>query len=434
MGAQMRWLSEFVCYLLVVACVLLAGLAVLPARTARAGEANGGSEAVQQEDPKPLLDLSRYVPDWARREIVAGIAVWQFAASFVLILAGLVFKKTSDYLFETKIIPLLDKTPFVIDSLLAAAAAKPLGFLLLLGGIAGALAVLPLPKAEPNISGFVDGALTVLVAANIGWFVFRLVDVGVEYLTKLAARTESKLDEQLVPLIRKALKVTIGIVGAVWVVQLLGYSVSSLLAGLGIGGLAVALALQDTLANFFGSVSIYVDRPFVVGDLIRVNGGVEGFVEQVGFRSTRLRTWPGTMVAIPNKTVASAVIDNWSRMPKRRVMQNVGLTYETTADQMEAAIAGIREIIENDDGVDKELIIVRFTEFADSSLNILVFYYTVALDIAGHNETKERINLAIMRLISEMELSIAFPTRTVYFEGDIAKDLARKRADDTMEA
>ncbi|NQT18929.1 MAG: mechanosensitive ion channel family protein [Planctomycetes bacterium] len=268
------------------------------------------------------------------------------------------------------------------------------------------------------------GALAMLLAADVVWFLFRVIDVAVEYLAKLALRTESKLDDQLIPMIRKALKITIGVICGVWVIQLLGYSVSSLLAGLGIGGLAVALALQDALANFFGSVSLYIDRPFVVGDLIRMDGDVEGFVVQIGFRSTRLRTWPGTMVAIPNKVLANAVIDNWTRMPKRRVMHSVGLTYETTADQMEAAVAGIRSIIENDDGVDKEFIVVRFTEFADSSLNILVYYYTVAPDMPGHNETRERINLAIMRLVDEMGLSIAFPTRTVYFEGDIAKDMA----------
>ena len=373
----------------------------------------------------PPIDL----PSWLQHEVV-GIAMWQFVAAFLFVLAGLVAKKISDYLFETKIIPLLRKTPFAMDNLLATAASKPVGMLLLLGGIAGACGVLPLPEPgpsdldAPNVRGFVTGVLAMLLAADIVWFLFRVIDVAVEYLAKLALRTESKLDDQLVPMIRKALKITVGVVCGVCVSQLLGYSVSSLLAGLGIGGLAVALALQDALANFFGSVALYIDRPFIVGDLIRMDGDVEGFVEQIGFRSTRLRTWPGTMVVVPNKMLSNAVIDNWTRMPKRRVMHSVGLTYETTADQMEAAVAGIRSIIENDDGIDKEFIVVRFTEFADSSLNILVFYYTVALDMPGHNETKERINLAIMRLVAEMGLSIAFPTRTVYFEGDIAKGMA----------
>lgn len=410
---------------LVSSILLVVALCTLSlAHCAFAEEVNPQDQSSDAGTSEPAFDLSSHFPAWMRYQ-VAGVALWQFASAFVLILAGLVAKKISDYLFETKIIPVLQKTPFALDNLLASAASKPVGVLLLLGAIAGAFGVLPLPGTpETGVRAFVTGVLTVLLAADVIWFLFRVIDVAVEYLAKLALRTESKLDDQLVPMLRKALKITVGVICSVWVIQLLGYSVSSLIAGLGIGGLAVALALQDALANFFGSVSIYIDRPFVVGDLIRMDGDVEGFVEQIGFRSTRLRTWPGTMVAIPNKMLANAVIDNWTRMPKRRVMHSVGLTYETTADQMEEAVAGIRSIVENDDGVDKEFIVVRFTEFGDSSLNILVFYYTVALDMPGHNETKERINLAIMRLLDEMGLSIAFPTRTVYFEGDIAKGMA----------
>ena len=226
------------------------------------------------------------------------------------------------------------------------------------------------------------------------------------------------------PVIRKGLKLTVGVVSFVWVVQLLGYSVSSLLAGLGIGGLAVALALQDTLSNFFGSIFIFLDRPFSVGDWIKI-GDVEGTVEQVGFRSTRIRTWPATLVSIPNKTMASGTIDNRSKMPKRRVHQTVGVTYETTADQMEQAVRAIRDIITNDDGVDKEFIVVRFTDFGDSSLKIMLYYFTKAVAFADHLAIKERINLAVMRALRGMGLSIAFPTHTVYFEGQVAENLAK---------
>jgi len=200
-----------------------------------------------------------------------------------------------------------------------------------------------------------------------------------------------------------------------YVFQLLGYNVSSLLAGLGIGGLAVALALQDTLSNFFGSVFIFLDRPFMVGDWVKI-GDIEGIVEDIGFRSTRIRTWLKTLVSIPNKNVANATIDNWSRMPRRRVFQTIGVTYETTADQMEQAVKEIKKIIENDPGVDKDFIVVKFSEFGDSSLNITVIYFTIDTTLAGHLETKERINLAIMRKLLDLGLSIAFPTMSIYLE------------------
>jgi len=367
------------------------------------------------------LDLSRYFPRWARYRVM-GVAVWQLVATFVFLALGLTLRKVSDYAFSTHIIPLLEKTPYQFDHLIARAASAPAGYLILLAGLYAAIAVLPLPASA---SGFVFGALQVLLAVDILWFLFRLVDVADRYLQRLAARTESKLDDQLVPVVRKALKATIGVIGFVWVIQLLGYSVSALITGLGIGGLAVALALQDTLGNFFGSVFIFLDRPFAVGDWIKLEG-VEGVVEEVGFRSTRIRTFPATLVSVPNKTVAAAIIDNWSRMPKRRITQTVGVTYETSADQMEQAVEGIREILEKDEGVDKELIVVRFTEFGDSSLNISLIYFTIALSIADHWATKERVNLAIMRLVERLGLSIAFPTRTLYLEGEIARDLVER--------
>lgn len=372
---------------------------------------DSGTRAVSPAGPE--IDLSGYVPSWAREEIL-GVSLWQFAAAFVLLLIGLAAKKISDHIFAKVVTRLVRKTRFRIDDLIADAASKPFGYLLLLAGLGGAFGVLTLPT-EPNVHGLVFGSLKVLLAADIMWFLFRLVDTAVEYLARLAERTESTLDDQLVPVIRKALKATIGVIFFVWIVQLLGYSVSSLIAGLGIGGLAVALALQDTLGNFFGSVFIFLDRPFCVGDWIKI-GDVEGIVEQVGFRTTRVRTWPATLVSIPNKTVASATIDNWSRMPKRRVAQTVGVTYKTNADQMEDVVEAIRQVLISDEGVDQEFIVVRFTEFGESSLNILVYYFTKAVAFADHLATKQRINLAIMRVLEKRGLSIAFPTRTLYLE------------------
>jgi MscS family membrane protein len=401
-------------------------LAVQAATSLYASEASQATEETLRTSKSsasaPKLDLSSYLPRWARAEFL-GIAIWQFVVAFVFILLGLVLKKVSDYVFEKKFAPFLARTRLAFDNLLTRAASKPLGYLFFLGGIYGALAVL-VPTGS-NIRDFAFGAIKVLVATDVLWFLFRMIDVLVEYLTKLTQRTESKLDDQLIPLLRKALKVTVGVVCFLWVVQLLGLKVSSLLAGLGIGGLAVALALQDTLANFFGSVFIFLDRPFAVGDWIKVND-VEGTVEDIGFRSTRVRTWPKSLVSIPNKTVAAATIDNWSKMPKRRVMQTVGVTYETTPEQMEQAVAAIRGIVENNEGVDKEFIVIRFTEFGDSSLNILVYYFTRATAFANHLATKERINLAIMRALRKLGLSIAFPTRTLYFEGQVARGLAAR--------
>jgi len=380
-------------------------------------------EEVLPESPKRLGDS---LPDWVRYEFL-GVAIWQFIAAFLLVLLGLALRKVSDYVFEKRIIPTLQKTRFNIDHLLSGALTKPLGCVILLGALALAVWVLALPTEPTNVRAGAFGALKVLLVADVLWLLFRLVDVLAVYLTRLAGRSESELDDQLVPLVRKALKVTIGLLLAVWVVQLLGYSVTSLLAGLGIGGLAVALALQDTLGNFFGSIFIFIDRPFLIGDMVKM-GDVEGTVERIGFRSTRIRTWPATLVCIPNKTVAEATIDNWSKMPKRRVLQTIGVTYETTADQMQEAVAAIREVLAGDEGVDQEFIVVRFSGFGASSLDITIYYFTKAVAYADHLETRERVNLAIMRAVADLGLEIAFPTRTVYFEGDLARGMAGQKA------
>ena len=377
--------------------------------------------AIEDEAPDPSF-LEEYAPEWSRYRLL-DIAVWQFAVAFAFILLGLVARKVADYVIQSHVLRLLKKTRMEFDNLVVEAASKPLGWLLLLAGMALAVWVLALPTEPTNVKRFAFAVLKILLVADLLWFLFRFVDVLAVYLTHLAGRTESALDDNLVPLVRKALKVTLGLLLGVWVVQLLGYNISSLLAGLGVGGLAVALALQDTLANFFGSIFILMDRPFMVGDMVEIEG-TQGTVEQIGFRSTRIRTWPATLVSLPNKTVAATKIDNWSRMPKRRVFQTVGVTYETSAEEMQQAVAAIRSILENDDGVDQEFIVVRFSEFGASSLDIRVLYFTRAIAYPDHMETKERVNLAIMRALRGMSLSIAFPTHTVYFEGDVAERLA----------
>jgi MscS family membrane protein len=375
-----------------------------------------------------LAWFQAHLPRWALNELL-GIAVWQFIVAFVFLLGALVLKKVSDYIFGKNLIPLLRRT---LDHTLADAASKPLGYLILLGGLAGAMWVLRLPQEPFDLRGTVDVVLKVFLTADIMWFLFRLVDVLAVHLSKLTGRAQSKLDDHLVPLIRKCLKVTVGVVLALWLVQLLGYNVSSLLAGLGIGGLAVALALQDTLSNFFGSVVILLDRPFQVGHMVKIDG-FEGRVEEIGFRSPRLRTWPATLVSIPNKTVATATIDNLSRMPKRGVIQTIGLASQTRADQVVKARDAIRQIIVTDPGVDPEFILVAFEDFGASSLDLKLIYYTKAVVFADHLVTKERVNLAIMRTLEGLDISMSSPTRVVHFEGEIAKEMAARRKGDAPE-
>jgi len=363
------------------------------------------------------MDWKLHLSVWLQKEII-GIALWQILMAVFLIIIGLSFKKISDHIFEKRLIPFLKKTRPDIDHLFFEALSKPLGFIILLAGIAGAFAVLPLPE-KPNINGFVFVGLKIIAAIIVIWFLFRIIDISLKYIARIANRTESKLDEQMLPFISKAVKIVIFLMLALWVLQLSGYNISSLLAGLGIGGLAVALGLQDTLSNFFGSISIFADRPFIVGDMVKI-GEIQGTVEEIGFRSTRIRTFEATLVSIPNKTVANSVIDNLSRRSKRKVEQTISITYSTTAEQIEKVVSSIREIISRDEEVDPESVLVNFSNFGGSSLDIKIVYFIKTLDPKKYLAVQERINLAIMRKLEELGV-FTFPTRSIYIENNDKK-------------
>lgn len=433
-----------ICILVLAAVFILPGLAGSQAITKAAV---AGSETAEQTDVQSqstgsasnifdvviegigesvntmTISLGNFLPSWAHNTML-NVPIWKYFVVFIIILVGYVAKKISDVIFHHKLIPFFKNTKVSFDHFLLEAASKPVGYCLFLVFLSCALIVL-MYKPGSRLWELVRTGIGVAFASLLLWFLCRLVDVITHYLISHARRTDSKLDDQLAPLFSKALKVTIGIIYILWVIQEFGYNISAVLAGLGIGGLAVALALQDTLANLFGSIFIILDRPFRVGDRIVVDD-VDGVVEEVGFRCTRLRTLTKTLVSIPNKIVATVKVDNITSMPKRKVVQTIGLTYETNAAQMEEACGNIREILDSDAGVDKEFIVVRFSEFGDSSLNITVIYFTATADYEEFLVIKERVNLAIMRALDGLGLSIAFPTRTLYLEGDIARSLAEK--------
>ena len=195
----------------------------------------------------------------------------------------------------------------------------------------------------------------------------------------------------------------------------MGVKISALVASLGIGGAALAFASKDTIANLFGSISIVADRPFVLGDWVKV-GDVEGIVDNVGVRSTRIRTFQKTLVTIPNSVLANESVDNYSKMPTRKVVMTVGLTYSTTADQIEAIIADFKDLLNKNSGVENGSELVNFVKFNDSSLDIQLIYYTYNTDLAGYLDTMQSVNLSIMRAVEARGLSFAFPSSSIYIE------------------
>ena len=202
----------------------------------------------------------------------------------------------------------------------------------------------------------------------------------------------------------------------------LGFPTYSVLAGLGVGGLAVALAARDSLANLLGSMLIMIEKPFRVGHYVRVSGG-EGTVEDVGFRSTRIRTPDNSLISIPNNSVVNATVENLSLRMMRRQRFLIQVTYDTPREKLEELVSGIKQLIADHPMTNKTNFNVRFNDFGESSLNILVYFYIETTDYSAELEAREGMLLRIMDLARELGIDFAFPTRTLVIEAPPEEDL-----------
>lgn len=262
-----------------------------------------------------------------------------------------------------------------------------------------------------DVDHFFDHVFTIIFTLNITWLLVRVVDSLIEeYIVPVVSKTESDLDDQLLPLLRKLLKAILWAMGIIIGLNNAGFDVMALIAGLGIGGLALALAAQDTVKNIFGGVMILLDKPFKISDRIKMDG-FDGIVEEVGIRSTRIRTLEGRLVTIPNMHFSENAVENVSMEPTRKVVLNLGLTYDTTPEGMQKAMDILKQIILDQTGVQDECL-VSFNTWGDSSMGILFIYYITDMDNLLQVQTD--VNMAILKQFNESGLEFAFPSRTVY--------------------
>jgi MscS family membrane protein len=265
-----------------------------------------------------------------------------------------------------------------------------------------------------------DLAMTVLlvglkmfaVVAGI-WTGFLLINLFAIFLAKKAESTDSKFDDLLVPLVSKSLKVFVVCVGLLTCAQAFNLPITGLLGGLGLGGMALALASKDAVSNLFGSITVLIDRPFEVGDWI-ITDGVEGTVETVGFRSTRIRTFYNSQITVPNSLLTTAKVDNMGRRRYRRIKTMIGLQYDTTPQQLDAFCEGVRELIRRHPYTRKDYYHVYFNQFSGSSLDVLLYCFIECPDWSVELRERHRLFLDIMRLTDSLGVSFAFPTRTLH--------------------
>jgi len=348
-------------------------------------------------------------------QVIGPWTVLQLLVAFGFLAGSFILRAVFNAVVANRLETFAKKTETEADDMAVAAIFSPLGLIIPVMGIF--LATRTLMVIQPEWLNHLDNGFRIATIFVLTWTLFQMLDALGVFLSEFTNRTESKLDDQLIPLLRKAAKTFLVILAFILTAQNLGYSVSGLIAGLGIGGLALAMAAKDTLANLFGSLMILIDRPFYVGDWITFSGG-DGVVEEIGLRSTRVRTFAKTVVSIPNAALANATVENHSLMPKRRIKFTLGVTYESTVAQVESLVENIEAYLKSNSDIDQEFMLVKFTTFNESSLDLFIYCFTVTTDWTQHLSVKQDVNLKVMGLVEELGMGIAYPTQTLHLVGE----------------
>ncbi|MCG8082022.1 MAG: mechanosensitive ion channel family protein [Candidatus Thiodiazotropha taylori] len=342
---------------------------------------------------------------------------WQWLGLLFTIMLGVVADKLLSFFLRSGVRRWRNRTKHPEFKEISADILRPLGL----------MAMALIWWSGINLMGLSENVMLILLVAvkflaSISgvWAAYRLVDLVSAFLHKRAQMTENKLDDALVPLIPRTLKIFVTVIGFVFIADNLNVDISSLLAGLGLGGLAFALAAKDMVQNLFGSVTVLMDRTFSVGDWIVVDG-VEGSVERIGFRSTRIRTFYNSVVTVPNSKFITATVDNMGERRYRRLSCKLSLTYDTPPDRIEAFCEGVRELVRQHPYMRKDYYQVYLNEFAASSLDVLLYVFWETPEWNTELRERHRFMLDILRLAQGLGVEFAFPTQTLYMkqeEGD----------------
>ena len=330
-----------------------------------------------------------------------GNTVLDWIQAALIVVGALVLGRVLYWLIGKTIKRMAAKTRTQLDDILVDMLEEPVVFAVVIGGIWYGLRVLTLSEATRET---VDKAVCALLILNAAWLIARVFDALIkEYLIPFAQKTESDLDDHLVPIISKGIKVSVWTIAFIIAMDNVGINVFSLLAGLGIGGLAFALAAQDTVGNFFGSIAIFLDKPFKVGDRIQVRG-FDGVVTAVGLRSTRIRTrYEGRIVTIPNQLVAKDDVVNVESENGRQVFSVYRLTPEMSDEQIRGAMELLKEIARSDEDT-QEKVVSGFFAITEYSRDIMLLYWVKPE--ASNLQTRTRINLEIVRQFEENNIEL----------------------------
>jgi MscS family membrane protein len=327
---------------------------------------------------------------------------------------SLLFFLTLRKLFATLTIkvlqPLTKRTKTYYDDRILSALKGPLSFVFVIIGVRLFFALLFLETP------FIEQLIDAMIVYNLFWVIFALTHALRGAVYHFTERFNPELAHEMGNFILSIIRGIVLFIGLGAVLQVWGINVAGLVAGLGIGGLAFALAAKDTAANLFGSIALLLDKSIRIGEWIKIDG-VEGTVEDIGMRTTKIRSFGKSLITLPNQVIANSPIENFSRRGIRRIKMTIGVTYSTTSLQMEKILIDIKTMLRNHkDIAQKETMLVNFTSFSDSSLDIFIYTFTNTANWDKYMDIKENINLKIMKIIEDNNSDFAFPSQSLYLE------------------
>jgi MscS family membrane protein len=389
-------------------------------------------ERVGQQIDGFTQQASSSIGEWINAKVFAGITWLKLILSLLLLFVVLLIERIVRLTIDRKRSKAAEeKEEKKIKYLILEAVARPLSVFIWVYG--GYIVLTPLfahfrrPDGTNLVHIVAQKAADLGAAIALIWFIFKLVSIVDFHLKKWAASTDSTIDNILAPLFGRTLRVFIVIIGGILIIQnLTGVNIGPLIASLGIGGIAVALAAKDSIANFFGTLTILFDKPFQVGERVIIDN-YDGVVEDVGFRSTRVRTLTGHLVTIPNEKVVNSVLENVGKRPHIRWLTNITITYDTPPDKVEMAVSIIKEILDNHEGMHPDFPPrVYFNGFNDWSLNIMVIAWYHPANYWDMQEWLQRTCLEILRRFNDEGIDFAFPSRTIYLANDDNRQIKLK--------
>ncbi|MEN0002708.1 MAG: mechanosensitive ion channel family protein [Bacteroidota bacterium] len=369
-----------------------------------------------------LLNL---VPQFGHTKVL-GIALWQYLGLLILLIGALLLHAILSRILNP-IVQRLTRSklyPSIINPKWISRIAQYTSIIIILRFIQLFLTALQLPVKTFQFAIIVIKILTVTLVIMV---LLQVVEIVMAYAKSVTKKTDSKMDEQLMPIVKRVLQAVVISVGIVQILTTLDVDVTTLIAGISIGGLALALAAQDTLKNLFGSLMIFLDRPFQIGDWINF-ADIDGTVEEVGFRSTRVRTFANSLVYVPNGKLADMTINNFGLRIYRRFTTKIAIAYSTPTERIEAFVEGVRFILKEHPSTRKQGQEVHLNDMNASSLDILVYVFFDVADWSAELKGKHQILMSIIELAKKLDVQFAFPSTSIYVESmpEQSKDAPQK--------